>query len=285
MGRDDGDKRKGDRISARGTDARAKGETSDGFEDSDNGFIEGRNAVLEAIRGGVTIDKVFIAKGETDRALAHIAATARAAGAAIVDTDRRKLDSMSSTKAHQGVIAQVASTEYVAVGDIIDIARGKSELPLIVICDGIEDPHNLGAIIRTCEAAGVHGIIIPKRRSAGVTATVAKVSSGAVYHTAIARVPNLSSAIAELKKSGIWIYAASGDGESSVWGSDFTGPAAFVIGSEGSGISRLVRENCDFSVGIPIYGKISSLNASVSAAILIYEAVRQRHAGRQSSDP
>jgi 23S rRNA (guanosine2251-2'-O)-methyltransferase len=231
---------------------------------------------MEALRAGVSIDKVFIIKGEADPAIRYIASTARAAGAAVVDADRRKLDAMSSTHAHQGVIAQAAYAEYATIGDILDAAAKRGEAPLVVLCDGIEDPHNLGAIIRSCEAAGAHGIIIPKRRSAGTTAAVAKASSGAVYHIPIARVSNLVSAITELKKLGVWIYGASAGGETPLWESDLTGPAAIVIGSEGAGIGRLVSENCDYNVSIPMFGKISSLNASVSAAILLYEALRQR---------
>ena len=239
-------------------------------------MIEGRNAVIEALRSGMTIDKVYIAKGETDSTLKHIASTARAAGAAVVEADRRKLDSMSITKSHQGVIATAAVAEYVSVDDILGIAKQKGEEPLIVICDEISDPHNLGAIIRTCEATGAHGVIIPKRRSAGLNATVAKASSGAVFHTAVARVSNITAAVKELKKAGVWIFAAATDGDKALWESDFNTAAAFVIGSEGTGISRLVSENCDHKVSIPMSGKMSSLNASVSAAVLLFEAVRQR---------
>ena len=246
---------------------------SDGYAE---GLIEGRNAVLEALRAGVSIDKVFIAKEEPDAALRHIASAARAAGAAVSNTDRRKLDSMSITHAHQGVIATAAYTQYVDVADILEIAKKRGEAPLIVICDELSDPHNLGAIIRTCEASGAHGVIIPKHRSAGVTATVAKASSGAVYHVAVARVANITAAIKELKNAGVWIFGAANNGDTPLWDADLKGPAALVIGSEGSGINRLVSENCDFSVNIPMYGKMSSLNASVAAAIFIYEAVRQR---------
>jgi len=243
---------------------------------SDSDIIEGRNAVIEALRAGVTINKVFIAKGDADSTLWHIASRARDAGAAVVEADRRKLDLMSQTHAHQGVIAIAACAEYATIGDILDRARQKGEAPLIVICDEISDPHNLGAIIRTCEASGAHGVIIPKRRSAGLTATVAKASSGAVYHSVIARVANLTAAIGELKKAGVWVFGASVGGETPLWQADLKGPAALVIGSEGAGISRLVGENCDFSVSIPMFGCVRSLNASVSAAILLYEAVRQR---------
>ena len=254
-----------------------KRQTGKKYEDAGNeGKIEGRNAVIEALRSGVNIDKVFLAKGETDSTLSFIASTARAAGAAVVEADRRKLDFMSSTKAHQGVIALAAFTEYVTVDEILEIARQKNEKPLIVICDEISDPHNLGAIIRTCEATGAHGVIIPKRRSAGLNATVAKASSGAIFHTAVARVTNITSAIKELKKAGVWIIAASTDSESELWESDFKSATAFVIGSEGTGINRLVYDNCDHKVSIPMRGKLSSLNASVSAAVFLYEAVRQR---------
>ena len=246
------------------------------------GVIEGRNAVVEALRAGVAIDKVFIANEEHDATLGYIANMARKAGAAVAQADRRKLDSMSFTHAHQGVIAIAACTEYATIDDILDTAKQRNESPLIIICDEISDPHNLGAIIRTCEASGAHGVIVPKRRSAGLTATVAKASSGAVYHTAVARVANITAAIGTLKKAGVWVFGAVANGEIPLWQADLMGPTALVIGSEGAGISRLVRENCDFSVSIPMFGKLSSLNASVSAAILLYEAVRQRHA--QSAD-
>ena len=251
-------------------------EFNNGELQENEGRIEGRNAVIEALRSGVNIDKVFIAKGEVDSTLKHIASTARAAGVAVVEADRRKLDSMSVTHSHQGVIAMAAFAEYVTIDDILENARQKGEEPLIIICDEISDPHNLGAIIRTCEAAGSHGVIIPKRRSAGLSATVVKASSGAVFHVPTARVTNITSAVKELQKAGVWVYAASMDGESNLWETDFKGPAAFVIGSEGTGISRLVCESCDFKVKIPMSGSLSSLNASVSAALLLFEAVRQR---------
>ena len=243
------------------------------------GLIEGRNAVTEALRTGVQIDKVFIAAGDTDAALRAIASKARESGAVVSETDRRKLDAMSRTHAHQGVIASAACIKYAAVEDILEAARRKGEAPLIVLCDEISDPHNLGAIIRTSEALGAHGVIIPKHRSAGATATVAKTSSGAVFHTAVARVSNLSMTIAGLKKSGVWIYGTSAEADTTLWQTDLRGPAALVIGSEGVGISRIVRENCDFCVSIPIFGETPSLNASVAAAIFIYEAVKQRRGG------
>ncbi|MCL2425599.1 MAG: 23S rRNA (guanosine(2251)-2'-O)-methyltransferase RlmB [Oscillospiraceae bacterium] len=244
--------------------------------DRREGIIEGRNAVIEALRSGANIDKIFILKGEVDSTLKHIASKARAVGIVVVDADKRKLDFMSVTNSHQGVIAMAAYAQYVSIDDILAIAKQRGEEPLVIICDEISDPHNLGAIIRTCEATGAHGVIIPKRRSAGVNATVAKASSGAIFHMAIARVSNLTAAIKELKKAGVWVSAATMDGEKSLWESDFKSATAFVIGSEGTGISRLISENCDHKVNIPMNGNLSSLNASVSAAVLLYETVRQR---------
>ncbi len=247
-------------------------------DERSEGVIEGRNAVVEALRAGRPIDKVFIAKGETDSTLSHIASAARAGGAVVVETDRRKLDVMSVTHSHQGVIALASVKEYVSISDILSIASKREESPLIVVCDEISDVHNLGAIIRTAEAAGAHGVIIPKRRSAGLTAIVGKTSSGAVEYIAVARVPNITAALRELKDSGVWIYGASAEGGSRLWDIDLKGPAAIVIGSEGDGMTRLVKEACDFIVSIPMAGKVSSLNASASAAVMIYEAVRQRKA-------
>ena len=239
-------------------------------------LIEGRNAVIEALRAGRTIDKIYIAKGDVDQTLGHIASKARSAGVVVVEADRRKLDAMSQTHAHQGVIALCAVKEYCTVADILAIAQARGEPPFVIVCDEISDPHNLGAIIRSAECAGAHGVIIPKRRSAGLTAVVAKTSAGAVEHVAIARVPNLSAAIGELKKSGLWVYGAAAEGASPMWQTDLTGPVCLVIGSEGDGIGRLVRENCDFLVSIPLKGQISSLNASAAAAVLMYEVLRQR---------
>ena len=241
-----------------------------------DGLIEGRNAVIEALRAGESIDKIYLAKGETDKTLGHIASTARAAGVVVVEADRRKLDAMSRTHAHQGVIALAAVREYAAVEDILAAAQERGEAPLLVICDEISDPHNLGAIIRTAECAGAHGVIIPKRRSAGLTAVVAKTSAGAVAHLPVARVPNIPSLIKDLKKQGMWIFGTAADGTTSLYDADLKGPAAIVIGSEGDGMTRLVAESCDFLVSIPMRGKLNSLNASAAAAILLYEAVRQR---------
>ena len=253
-----------------------KRDAVDNADDRTEGMLIGKNAVIEAFRAGVAIDKIYLVKAETDPALRHIASLARGAGAVVSNVDRRKLDNMGLSHAHQGVVAVAACVGSVAVSDILEIARKRNEAPLIVICDEITDPHNLGAIIRTCEASGAHGVVIPKQRSAGLNATVAKTSSGAVYHIAVARVSNLNSAVKELKNAGVWVFGASADGDTPLWQADLKGPAALVIGSEGTGISRLVSENCDYSLSIPMYGKIHSLNASVSAAILLYEAVRQR---------
>ena len=217
-----------------------------------DGLIEGRNAVIEALRARTAIDKIYLAKGETDKTLGHIASRAREAGVVVVEADRRKLDAMSRTHSHQGVIA------------------------LLVVCDEISDPHNLGAILRTAECAGAHGLIIPKRRSAGLTAIVGKTSAGAVSYLPVARVANLTSALKDLKKQGVWIFGTAAGASTDLYSADLKGPAAIVIGSEGDGMSRLVAENCDFLVSIPMKGHISSLNASAAAAILLYEAVRQR---------
>ena len=241
-----------------------------------DGLIEGRNAVIEALRAGTAIDKVYIARVETDATLGHIASKARQAGAVVVEADRKKLDFMSATHAHQGVIAVAAVREYVEVDDILAIAREKGEAPLIVVCDELSDPHNLGAVIRTAECAGAHGVIIPKRRSAGLTAVVAKTSAGAVAHLPVARVPNLTACLKELKDQGVWVFGTAADGDTSLYQADLKGPAAIVIGSEGDGMGRLVAETCDFKVSIPMKGKLNSLNASAAAAILLYEAVRQR---------
>ena len=241
-----------------------------------DGIIEGRNAVIEALRSGETIDKIYLQKGETDKTLGHIASKARAAGVVVVEADRRKLDAMSRTHAHQGVIALAAVREYVSVESILQAARDKGEAPLLVVCDEISDPHNLGAIIRTAECAGAHGVIIPKRRSAGLTAIVGKTSAGAVSYLPVARVANLTSALKDLKKQGVWIFGTAAGASTDLYSADLKGPAAIVIGSEGDGMSRLVAENCDFLVSIPMKGHISSLNASAAAAILLYEAVRQR---------
>ena len=241
-----------------------------------DGMIEGRNAVIEALRSGTAIDKIYLQKGETDKTLGHIASRARAAGTVVVEADRRKLDAMSRTHAHQGVIALASVREYVSVESILNSAREKGEAPLLVVCDEISDPHNLGAIIRTAYCAGAHGVIIPKRRSAGLTSVVAKTSAGAVSYLPVARVPNLPALLKKLKSQGVWVFGTAAGGTTDLYHVDLKGPAAIVIGSEGEGMSRLVEENCDFLVSIPMKGGLNSLNASAAAAVLLYEAVRQR---------
>ena len=239
-------------------------------------MIEGRNALTEALKSGRTIDKVFVAAGDTDKALARLSAMAKEAGAVVVATDRRKLDQMSPTGAHQGIMAQVAAHEYATVEEILQRAADRGENPLIVLCDELTDPHNLGAIMRTAECAGAHGVIIPKRRSVGLTAVVSKTSAGAVEYMPVARVSNMVNTIKDLKKQGVWVYGTAAEGSAPLYRTDLTGPAAIVIGNEGQGMSRLVAESCDVLVSIPMKGQISSLNASAAAAILLYEAVRQR---------
>ena len=243
------------------------------------GQLEGRNALTEALRSGRTIDKVFIASGDTDRGLQRLAAEAKEAGAVIVPVDRRKLDAMSTTHSHQGVIALAAAREYFSIDDLLQEAADRGENALLVICDELSDPHNLGAILRSAECAGAHGVIIPKRRSVGLTATVAKASAGAVEYMKVARVTNINAAMEELKEKGVWIFGTAAEGSVPMYKADLTVPAAIVIGSEGDGMSRLVQKNCDVTVHIPMKGRINSLNASAAASILLYEAVRQRLEG------
>ena len=245
-----------------------------------DGLIEGRNAVTEALRAGTPIDKIFIARGETDKTLGHIASTARAAGVVVVEADRRKLDYMSATKAHQGVIALAAVREYASVEDILSAARERGEAPLLVVCDEISDPHNLGAIIRTAECAGAHGVIIPKRRSAGLTAVVAKTSAGAVSHLPVARVANIGETIRRLKEQGVFVYCADMDGVS-LRKNNLTGPIALVLGSEGSGVSQLVKKLCDGVVSLDMTAQgtgVDSFNVSGAAGIILYEIQSQRAA-------
>ncbi len=232
---------------------------------------------MEAIRSGRAIDKVFLVRDSADKALAFIASSAKNAGAVVTECDRRKLDAMSLTHAHQGVIAVAAAREYCALEDIFARADQLGQDPFIVVCDGLEDPRNLGAVIRCAECAGAHGVVIPKRRSAGLTAAADKASAGAAEHMLIARVSNLAAALETMKRRGLWIYGAEAGGQSPLWRTDMKGPLCLVIGSEGAGMSRLVRERCDFVMSIPLLGRVNSLNASAAAAVLLYEIVRQRH--------
>jgi len=251
-------------------------EKDTGREAVENDIIEGRNAVIEALRAGRAIDKIFIAKGDVDKTLGHIASRAREQGVVVVEADRRKLDFMSRTKAHQGVVALAAVRDYCEVADILAVAKERGEAPFVIVCDEISDPHNLGAIIRTAECVGAHGVVIPKRRSAGLTAIVGKASAGAAEYMAIARVANIPSALKELKEAGLWVYGTAADGASPLWSTDLTGPIALVIGSEGDGMGRLVRESCDFVLSLPMKGRLNSLNASAAAAVTMYEILRQR---------
>ena len=225
------------------------------MDEQRNDIIEGRNAVQEALRAGRAIDKIYIARGETDRALGHIAGLARDRGI---------------------TVAVCAVREYASIDDIFNVAAERGEQPFVVVCDEISDPHNLGAIIRSAECAGAHGVIIPKHRSAGLTAVVGKTSAGAAEYMAVARVASIAAALEELKARGLWVYGAAAEGSSPMWETDFSGPIALVIGSEGEGLGRLVRERCDFLVSIPLRGKVSSLNASTAAAVLMYEVLRQK---------
>lgn len=237
--------------------------------------IEGRNAVLEAFRSGKTIDKLFVLKGCHDGPVQSIIREAKKHDTILNYVERERLDQLSETKKHQGVIAFAAAYEYAQVEDILETAKEKGEDPFLILLDNIEDPHNLGAIIRTANLAGAHGVIIPKRRAAGLTATVAKASAGALNYTPVAKVTNLSQTIKELKERGIWFVCADMGGDT-MYGLDLKGPIGLVIGSEGDGVSKLVKENCDFIASIPMKGDIDSLNASVAAGVLAYEIVRQR---------
>lgn len=237
--------------------------------------IEGRNAVLEAFRSGKCVDKLFILDGCQDGPVRTIAREARKTDTIINYVSKERLDQLSETRAHQGVIAQVAAYDYSTVDEILARAEEKGEAPFLIILDNVEDPHNLGAIIRTANLAGAHGVIIPKRRAVGLTSTVAKTSAGAINYTPVAKVTNIVRTIEELKEKGIWFVCADMGGET-MYDLDLTGPMGLVIGNEGEGVSRLVREACDFTASIPMKGDIDSLNASVAAGVLAYEIVRQR---------
>lgn len=237
--------------------------------------IEGRNAVLEAFRSGKCVDKLFILDGCQDGPVRTIAREARKTDTIINYVSKERLDQLSETHAHQGVIAQVAAYDYSTVDEILARAEEKGEAPFLIILDNVEDPHNLGAIIRTANLAGAHGVIIPKRRAVGLTSTVAKTSAGAINYTPVAKVTNIAKTIEELKEKGLWFACADMGGEV-MYRANLTGPIGLVIGNEGSGVSRLVKEKCDYVVSIPMKGDIDSLNASVAAGVLAYEVVRQR---------
>lgn len=239
--------------------------------------IEGRNPVLEALKSGREIDKILVQSGEKNGSLKKIIAVAREKKIVVTEMERRRLDAMSVTHSHQGVIAFAAAREYSTVEDILKSAADKGEQPFIVIADDLTDPHNLGSVIRTANAAGAHGVIIPKRNSVGLSPVVEKTSAGALEFTPVARVSNLASTIEFLKKNNIWVVGADMDGSETIYTHDFSGAVAIVVGSEGKGVSRLVREKCDFIVSIPMNGQINSLNASVAAALMMYEVVRTRN--------
>ena len=242
----------------------------------ENGAVVGRNAVRELLRSGREVDKLLVQKGERNGSIVVLVAQALERKIPVIETEKSKLDALAGYAPHQGVIAFAAEKEYCSVEDILQIAKDREEAPLIVICDGITDPYNLGAIIRCAECCGAHGIIIPKRRAVGLTPLVTKASAGAIEHLAVAKVANIASTVEMLKENGVWVYAAEAGGES-LYRTDFTGPCAIVMGSEGNGVSQLVTKLCDGTVSIPMYGKVNSFNVSTAAAILLAEIARQHH--------
>ena len=283
--RRDDQRRKNDRgiVDRRGIDRRfEKRREADRIKEKDDqdrifdDQIEGRNAVIELLESGKDINKLYITKGDKHGSINKIIAMAKERKIIVVEKDKTQMEKMAQNENYQGVIAIVPPFAYCEVEDILEVAREKEENPFILILDGIEDTHNLGAIIRTAETAGVHGIIIPKRRAASVNSTVAKVSCGAVEHMKIARVNNISDIILKLKEEGLWICGTAIDAQKYYFDQDLTGPLGIVIGNEGKGVSELVLKNCDFKVKIPMKGKVTSLNASVSTGIIVYEALKQR---------
>ena len=244
-------------------------------EEISENVVFGRNSVRELLESGRDIEKIFVQNGDREGSIGSLIALARDRGLNLAEVDRQKLDRLSGGGRHQGIVAIAAERDYVEISDIIEYAKEKGEQPLIVVLDGVEDPHNLGAIIRSADCLGAHGVIIPKRRAAGLTATVSKSSAGALEHMRVARVVNLASAIDELKEYGLWIYAAD-MGDSVYYKSDLTGAVAIVLGSEGFGISRLVKEKCDFTLSIPLHGCVNSMNVSCAAAVLLAECAKQR---------
>jgi len=251
----------------------------------DQNKIEGRNPVLEALKAGREIDKILVAKGSEKGSIQKIIGIAKEKKIPIQYVERQKIDQLSETHAHQGVMAFVAAYSYTEFEEILQRTEQKEGAPFLLLLDGITDPHNLGSILRTADAAGVDGVVIPKRNAVGLTATVAKTSAGAVEYVPVAKVSNLSQAIDKLKRNGFWIIGADMDGEKDYYHEELTGKIALLIGSEGAGIGRLLKEKCDFLVRIPMKGKVSSLNASVAASILMYEAVRQREQKNRGDSP
>jgi 23S rRNA (guanosine2251-2'-O)-methyltransferase len=243
-------------------------------------YVSGRNPVMELLKSDKQVDKLYVLKGDLKGSINKIMGKAKDMGIVIQQVDKNKLDSMADGNAHQGVVALVTGFEYSEVKDMVQLAKTRNESPFLLVLDGIEDTHNLGAIIRTAECAGVHGVVIPKRRAAMVNQTVYKSSAGAVGHMMVAQVVNISQTIEDLKKEGLWIYGADMDGENEYFKTELKGAIALVIGNEGKGLSRLVKEKCDVLVKIPMTGKVGSLNASNAASILIYEVVRQSYEGK-----
>jgi 23S rRNA (guanosine2251-2'-O)-methyltransferase len=243
-------------------------------------YVSGRNPVMELLKSDKQVDKLYVLKGDLKGSINKIMGKAKDMGIVIQQVDKNKLDSMADGNAHQGVVALVTGFEYSEVKDMVQLAKTRNESPFLLVLDGIEDTHNLGAIIRTAECAGVHGVVIPKRRAAMVNQTVYKSSAGAVEHMMVAQVGNISQTIDDLKKEGLWIYGADMDGENEYFRTELKGAIALVIGNEGKGLSRLVKEKCDVLVKIPMTGKVGSLNASNAASILIYEVVRQSYEGK-----
>jgi len=242
----------------------------------DENVLFGRNSVMEALKGTREIDKIFVQKGEKEGSVIKILSLARSKGVVVQEVEKAKLDELTGREKHQGVLAYVAAHEYASVDEILEEARAKGEQPFVVILDNIQDPHNLGAIIRTAHNAGAHGVIIPKRRAVGLTGTVSKSSAGALEYMKVAKVSNIVQTIRELKEQGLWIACADMDGKT-LYEEDLTGPIGIVVGSEGEGVSKLTKDNCDYIVSVPMYGKVTSLNASVAASLMVYEVVRQRN--------
>lgn len=259
-------------------DRRERAPRQDSSEELSEGIVVGRNAVRELLKSGRDIDKIFVARGEREGSIVVIVAEAVERKIPVVEVDKIKLDKMSGFTPHQGVVAMAAEKEYCSVEDILRIAEERGEKPLIVISDGISDPHNLGALIRCAEGVGAHGIIIPKRRAVGLTPVVTKASAGAIEHMAIAKVPNIAACIEELKERGVWVFSAEAGGQP-YYETDFKCPCALVFGSEGEGVSKLVKDRSDYIVSIPMYGKVNSFNVSTAAAIILAEASKQHRGG------
>jgi len=271
-----GDRTKSEPISRQ---VYAEDDVTDERQEDGEQWIAGKHPVLEALKSGYTLNKIWLAEHLQRTQVTAILEEAKARGVVVQYADKRKLDQMVPGTAHQGVVAQGAAAAYVEVDDLLDRAAELGEAPLLVLLDEVEDPHNLGSVLRTADCTGVHGVIVPKRRSASLSAVVAKTSAGAVAYVPVARVSNMVQTIERLKEAGVWVAGAAGEAQDDVYRANLTGPLAIVIGNEGRGLSRLVRESCDFLVSLPMSGRINSLNASVAAGVLLYEAVRQRRSG------